>query len=115
MDVGRWGRTTTAVPAALMSPARSRFSNSRRVASRVPLAFFISWAVAFFLRRRCIVGLLLTFSHRAATDRPQLVAATGEDERRAAAGWCDAEEQVSRLVVFWLHDSTREENGAGED
>src|SRR5207253_2638780 len=65
------------VPAALMSPPRSRFSNSRKVASFVLLAFFILWASAFFLCGRCIVGLLLGPSHRAATDRPQLVAAAG--------------------------------------
>src|SRR5437879_1869138 len=58
MDVGRWGRTTTAVPAALMSPPRSRFSNARRVASRALLAFFILRVLALVLRR-CIVSLLL--------------------------------------------------------
>jgi len=48
--------------------------------------------------RRCIVRLLLLPPHRAAADRPKLVAAAREDQGRAATAGGHAEEQVTRLL-----------------
>src|SRR5689334_7261544 len=103
MDVGRWGRTTTAVPADAISPPRSRSLNSRNVASRALRAFFMVRPRPVVLRR-CIVGLLRPLPHRAAADRPKLVAATREDERGVASARGDAEEEVARLVACRLDD-----------
>src|SRR6266511_2243316 len=105
MDVGRWGRTTAAVPADAMSSPRSCSSNSRSVASRRVVAFFIFRAPVVFLRR-CMVRLLLLLPHRAAADRPKLVAAAREDQGRTTTARRHAEEQVARLLVCRLDDAT---------
>jgi RHS repeat-associated protein len=87
-------------------------SNERSVASRALAALFI---LSFLVLRRFIVCLLLLPSHRAAADRPQLLATAGEDQRRGATARGGAEKQVPRLFVRRLDDSTCEQHGPVED
>src|SRR5205814_9526351 len=53
--------------------------------------------------------------HGSAADRPELVAAAGEDERQASARIAFAESEPARLVVRGFDDATGEKDGAVEE
>src|SRR5712691_6049364 len=94
-----------------MSSPRSRFSNSSTWRSRLPA--FLSRA--FELRLRFVIEPPFVAPHGPAADRPELVAAAGEDERQSPARVAFSEQQPARLVVRGLDDATREEDGAVEE
>src|SRR5438105_2696888 len=94
-----------------MSFPRSRFSNSSTWRSPLSALF----RTTFERCLRLVIDSPFVAPHGPAADRPELVAAAGENERQPPASIAFSEQQPARLVVPGLDDTTREKDGAAEE